>query len=330
MKILNSTPTPTTPTKTPPTTKREPPAPSAPLDDALFEVDREIQRWDGPLVAAFDVQRKTLETATDLHRADGEQTSGTKPIHFLEDADGDAFVLKVAPPALVAAEIFADRLRTLAGRPSCPVVAKTIELDGETLSGALKPRLDVDFGRHLPIDTQQWSALQRAVVLRDHPWDWLLLNIDTHLEQYVLTGEEDVPLNVDWDRAMFQPTEGRRRLDRFEEHRLFTRSPLKNHLYDDYIGRRIDLDLSLLTREAARIDALPNEDVAPLVRDLLAALEPDDRPPRFLMQFLARKHTLVDDFDRFADRLDAERERPQSTVDVRAAYQRMKSRLLTR
>ena len=92
---------------------------------------------------------------------------GTKPLAIVHDDDGRTYVLKQGDAALLAAEECAWELRQLGARVGVPAVRARVNVDGIEKEGLLKPYIDL-CGGELTAQTQAWTPLQRAVVLREH------------------------------------------------------------------------------------------------------------------------------------------------------------------
>ena len=185
--------------------------------------------------------------------------AGSKPLIVLEDAS-EKFVLKLAEPALMAAEEAAHLLRALGRRPSVPSRSVRVEVEEVgTLVGIVKPFLvDFDPEKELSADTLTWTELQRSVILLEHAWEWFLDNLDTNTSQYALLGPHAYPLNIDWDRAF--ASEAQAELSRFAKYKS-TLPNARTFLYSDYVEGRIGLDFALLMRECRHITRLPLDDV---------------------------------------------------------------------
>jgi hypothetical protein len=231
--------------------------------------------------------------------------AGTRPAVMLRDASGRRFFFKAAEAALVAGEVFAYGVRRLGRRPTIPVVARSHEVPGiGQARGMLQP-----FVEHLPgrleTDATQWSELQREAMVREHPWEWLLANFDTHVDQYVFMGEERYPLNVDWDHSLMDLDITT--LDRFTK-RLPAIAPVRNMLYDAYVHGRLRLHFSGMRREMWRIARLDERQLRPLVEAYAAFLEmTPEQATRLRHQFAERRRHLVRVFERFIASLRAER-----------------------
>jgi hypothetical protein len=234
------------------------------------------------------------------------QRLGSKPLWSLRDAQGRRFVLKLADPALLAAEQAAYELRRLARRPAVP--ARIVEIDVEgfgRVQGLLKPFLEFDPARELPSDTRTWSELQRRVLLLEHAWEWFLDNLDTNTSQYALLGEEGYPLNIDWDRSF--ALDGGSPLDRFAKYRA-TLPNARTFLYADYVEGRIGLKFRLLEREAQRIRRLPREQVRRIVEPLARARHADpERVEELVRRTLLRQANIEHEVRFFIHSLKQER-----------------------
>jgi hypothetical protein len=197
---------------------------------------------------------------------------GTKPLSIVHDDDGRTYVLKRGDAALLAAEECAWELRRLGARAGVPAVRARVNIDGAEHEGLLKPYIDL-CGGELTAQTQGWTPLQRAVVLREHAWEHVLENVDTNTTQYALIGPLAVPVNIDWDRAFAADTGDS--MSRFLKYRPVLPNA-RTFLYADYVEGRIDLPLELLAREAHRIRRMPTEEVRAIVARYARVRFPND------------------------------------------------------
>jgi hypothetical protein len=235
------------------------------------------------------------------------ERAATKPVVPLTDPTGKRYVLKVAEPALVAAEIAAYELRRLGGRPTIPVRRVSVELPGGAVaSGVLKVFLDFDETYQLSNDTREWSELQRAVILREHAWDWFLDNLDTNTSQYALLGVAGFPLNIDWDRAF--ANEARSELSRFTKYRTALPNA-RTFLYADYVEGRISLNFSFLRHEARRIHRLSDTAVRAAVEEYAEVRCAGDpaRAAAFTAAVIERKRNIEREFEHLIKQLRAEK-----------------------
>lgn len=195
------------------------------------------------------------EDAKTLRRGESaEARAGSKPLIPLRSESGACYAFKQCEAPLAAAEEAAYALRRLGGRPAVPARALTLELDGETLTGMLKPFIDFDISHELDSDTTTWTVEQRAVMVADHAWEWFLDNLDTNTSQYALLGPLRLPVNIDWDRAFF--SDGRSEFTRFAKYKPQLPNA-RTFLYADYVEGKIKLPLWMLANEARRIRRLP-------------------------------------------------------------------------
>jgi hypothetical protein len=230
---------------------------------------------------------------------------GSKPQLLFEDPRRERYLLKVGDPELLAAEIAAYELRSLGRRPAVPARLVTVELDGATVQGVLKPYLELDGDRELAPDTTTWTPLQRAVLLMDHAWEWFLDNLDTNTSQFALFGPEGVPVNLDWDRSFC--SEGHAELSRFTKYKR-TIPNARTFLYADYVEGRIELPFSLLHAEARRIRDLPAAKVRAALSRYAEVRFPDPQArEEFVARMLARRRRIELEFQRFVRDLVAER-----------------------
>lgn len=234
-----------------------------------------------------------------------EPAAGSRPQTILLDEAGRRFMFKLAPAELIAAELFAHRLRELGRRLHVPTARRQLELPGlGCVTGMLQPEIPVVGA--LANDPKRWSKLQREAMLREHPWEWLVANLDTHVDQYVLVGEDQIPINIDWDHALVDLDQTT--LTRFNR-RSATIAPIRNLLYSEYVLGRLRLDflgMQLQARKAAEIpDALVIELLDRHAEELAL---PDARKLEIREKVLRRKASLVADFDALVESLRHERE----------------------
>jgi hypothetical protein len=235
---------------------------------------------------------------------DGPAT-GSRPQTILRDDAGRRYFFKLAPPELVAAELFAHRLRKLGDCLHVPTARRTIELPelGRT-TGMLQPEIPVV--APLEQHPQQWSKLQREAILQEHPWEWLLANLDTHVDQYVLVGKHCLPINIDWDHSLVDLDQTQ--LTRFNR-RSATIAPIRNLLYAEYVLDRLRLNFFGMQLQARKIAELPDAALAELVdRHAQELALADDARLALQTRLRARKATLVADFDALVESLRHERD----------------------
>jgi hypothetical protein len=196
------------------------------------------------------------EDAKTLRRSDpAAARSGSKPLITLCSDSGSCYAFKHCDAPLAAAEEAAHELRRLGRRPSVPARAMSIELEGEgVITGLLKPFINFNIDAELPADTTQWSVEQRAVMLAEHAWEWVLDNLDTNTSQYALLGRLRLPVNIDWDRSF--SSDGRSEFTRFAKYKPQLPNA-RTFLYADYVAGKIRLPLWMLANEARRIRRLP-------------------------------------------------------------------------
>lgn len=155
-------------------------------------------------------------------------------------------------------------------------------------------------------DPQRWSKLQREAMLQEHPWEWLLANLDTHVDQYVLVGKHRLPINIDWDHALVDL--GQTQLTRFNR-RSTTIAPIRNLLYSEYVLGRLRLDFFGMQLQARKAAELSNAALDMLVDRYAEELGlPDDARLELQAQLRQRKATLVADFDALVESLRHERD----------------------
>jgi hypothetical protein len=239
-------------------------------------------------------------------------SAGSRPACVMHDARGRRYFFKSAPVDLVAAEILAGEVRRLGGRPALATAPRRLELPDMGLTdGMIQPMLD-HAGERLPTDPVAWSEVQREVMLREHPWEWLLANLDTHVDQYVLVGPEKVPFNIDWDHTMLD-------LHVEELTRVTSRNPaippLRNALYDAYVRGQLDLDLRGMLVEVRRVQRLDERALGRAVRAWSRRCGHDDEQRRTAATaFFRRKDAIARTFNALVRSLRAER---AATLDPR-------------
>jgi hypothetical protein len=234
-----------------------------------------------------------------------EPTTGSRPQAMVRDQSGRRYMFKLAPPEEIAAELLAHRLRELGRRLHVPTARRELELPGlGRVIGMLQPKIPVN--GCLDPDPRRWSRLQREVMLREHPWEWLVANLDTHIDQYVLVGAHELPINIDWDHSLVDLDQTE--LTRFN-HRSTTVAPIRNLLYSEYVLGRVELDflgMQLQARKAAELSDAAIIELLDRHADELALS--DARRLEIREQVLRRKASLVADFDALAASLRHERE----------------------
>jgi hypothetical protein len=276
-----------------------------PRSERNEQIGRATQRILGQLGAC---EIATVEASTLVRAPDQELRSGSKPLVFLRDPAGGRWVFKATAPELAAAEQAAFELRRLGRRPS--VAARALELDlpelGRT-TGVLKPFVTFDPADELSPDSSQWSELQRAVMLREHAWEWLLDDLDANAGQYALLGAERYPVKLDWDRAFSSLEPGPP--SRFDKYKPMLPNA-RGFLYADWMERKIDLDLRLLVAEARHVAALPEE---PVRRILSRYAEQcgmnEERARSFVREVSSRQARAPRELERFVLQLTEERAR---------------------
>lgn len=233
--------------------------------------------------------------------------AGSKPLVILEDGN-EKFALKLAQPALMAAEEAAHELRSLGRRPSVPSRSVRVEVEEVgTLTGLVKPFLeDFDPEKELSADTLTWTELQRSVILLEHAWEWFLDNLDTNTSQYALLGAHAYPLNIDWDRSFSCEAQGE--LSRFAKYKR-TLPNARTFLYSDYVEGRVGLDFSLLLHECKHITRLPLRRVKEILRAYARQAFPDDphRARALVARVLWRQRNIEREFRHFIIELRRER-----------------------
>jgi hypothetical protein len=223
----------------------------------------------------------------------------------VRDKGGNKYFFKSAPPEQVAAEILAYEVRILGRRPALATAARSLTLPGlGTVSGMLQPFIP-HAGERLPNDPTKWTLIQREVMLREHPWEWLLANLDTHVDQYILFGPHDVPLDVDWDHALLDLDIDT--LDRFTK-RSPAIVPIRNALYDAYARGDVTVSFDGMRRQLRHIARLHDRPLRDALERWAALAAVDaDRKRDVMDRFFRRKRRIGDTFRTFMRGLRRER-----------------------
>ena len=223
-------------------------------DRVAREVDPLERRLTNQLLSCEPLEQVELQPIPS-----SAPSAGSRPSTLVRSPAGVRYFFKAATDEHVAAEMFACEVRKLGRRAVVPTAARELQLPGVgTVRGMLQPWVE-HTGQRLPADPRAWTPVQREVMLREHPWEWLLANLDTHVDQYVLVGDAVVPLNVDWDHSLsdLHVTE----LDRFTSRSLLV-APLRNALYDAHVAGRLELEFGGLRREVRRIARLSDYELS--------------------------------------------------------------------
>lgn len=294
----------------------------------MFELTRHVDAEEAALVAALaSLPRGRELEEVPLVPEPGGPEAGSRPAGLFRDPHGRRYLFKVYDDARpIAAEELSFEVRSLGGRPAVPVARRALPLAGAgAVPGMVQPLVEHS-GERLPADPALWTAVQREVLLREHPWEWLLANLDTHAEQYILVGPARHPLNIDWDHALVD-------LDVSELSRFTKRgvaiAPIRNLLYDAYANRSLSFGLYGLRRECARVAALPDAPLAAAVARYASAVGADAEQRRALVAaLLARKHDLRRTFERLIASMRRERiESVYGSRGARASLRRAGTRL---
>lgn len=290
------------------------------LDQAVGTLRQQV--WSRlPNEAELEQMPLELETSAE------ELAAGSRPQVMFRDGRGRRYLFKLAPPDHIAAEIFAYRMRRVLRCLHVPTARRTETLpELGAQEGMIQP-LIAHRNERLPPDPAQWHAVTTEYLLREHPWEWLLANLDTHVDQYVLVGPRRIPVNIDWDHALQDLAVTK--LDRFNM-RSATVAPIRNLFYSEYVAGKVEGDFYGMLLEARRIDVRLTD---PLVERLTAqycdelALEPGRRAET-IEQVLGRKRSLPAAFDRFVADLELERSETLGVVPIqRSRAELMASRI---
>lgn len=231
--------------------------------------------------------------------------AGSRPACVMQDARGRRYFFKSAPAEQIAAEILACEVRRLGGRAAVATAARRLELpDIGLIEGMLQPMIE-HAGERLPTDPAAWSEVQREVMLREHPWEWLLANLDTHVDQYVLLGPAKIPFDVDWDHSMLD-------LHLEQLSRVTSRNPavppLRNALYDAYVQGELDVDLRGMLVEVRRVQRLDDRALRRALLGWSRRCGHDDEQRRTAATaFFRRKDSIARTFHDLVRSLRAER-----------------------
>lgn len=234
----------------------------------------------------------------------GAPKAGSRPQLSLVDREERRYLFKLAPRDQIAAELFAGRILALGERLHVPTVRRELRLAGvPTGFGLLQPVIDVVGG--LDVDPLRWTPEQVESLLRLHPWEWLVANLDAHVDQYVLVGPARTPVNIDWDHSLLDLA--KTELSRFNRRSLAV-VPVRNLLYADFVDDRVEVAFDGLLAEAARTAAIP---FAAIERAAHTWADDGgvDRSTRdaTIARLRTRHGRLLPDFERFVEGLLAER-----------------------
>ncbi len=253
----------------------------------------------------------TLPSPDELERialapldADGPAV-GSRPQVTLEDASGRKYLFKLAPPEEIAAELFAYTIRRSFGRLHVPTARRELDLPAfGRVTGMIQPLIPVRGG--LDVDPKAWTHLQREAMLREHPWEWMFANLDSHIDQYVLVGPHNLPLNIDWDHSLVDLAQTR--LTRFNR-RSVTVAPTRNLLYGEYALGRLSLDFLGVRVEARKVARIPDASLTDALESYSRALGHSlEQREQLRARVLRRRDSLVSDFDQLVESLIEARE----------------------
>jgi hypothetical protein len=283
------------------------------LQNASFR--HRIERGLAALAPELTVAQFDTIDAKALRRDNpAEARAGSKPLITLCSDAGSCFAFKRCEPQLAAAEEATYHLRRLGRRPAVPARVMTLELEGEgTITGLIKPFVNFNVSAELESDTTTWTEEQRAVMLAEHAWEWFLDNLDTNTSQYALLGPQQLPVNIDWDRAFF--SEGRSEFSRFAKYKPQLPNA-RTFLYADYVAGKIKLPLWMLANEARRIRRLPQRRVREILSQYAEVRfsEPTEREA-FIRRMLMRQRGIEREVGSFMRSLWSERRASLSPAD---------------
>jgi len=267
-------------------------------------------------------EESELESIALYRVVDAGPRAGSRPQLVLRDDAHRRYLFKLAPVQQLAAEQLAFRVRRLGRRLHVPSARRTLDLPGSARGvGLVQPMLDIVGA--LPKRPVDWSSVQREAMLAEHPWEWLLANLDAHIDQYVLVGESALPINIDWDHALLDLATTS--LTRFNR-RSVTVMPVRNLLYADYVAGRLQLDFYSMQVQAHRIAAIPFDEIATLLeRWAVEASAGDSLRGRVVSAMRIRHARIADDFDALIDGL--RHERYDAVGRTRPAWARLAARV---
>lgn len=253
-------------------------------------------------------------------------SAGSLPQVVLLDRQGRRYLFKMAPPDQIAAELFACRVRATLGCLHVPAGRRTFVLPelGER-EGLVQPVIAHQEGRLAP-DAKDWPAVSVEHLLREHPWEWFLANLDTHVDQYLLVGPQALPINIDWDHALLDLAVDQ--LDRFNM-RSAAVAPIRNLFYAEYVAGLVPADFYGMRLEARRIDTgISDPRLVKLVRSYCDELAlPADQRKELSERLVERKRRLPSAFDRFARELDVERRESRGMPSQKTAAEQLETRV---
>ncbi|MBL8740127.1 MAG: hypothetical protein JNK04_03500 [Myxococcales bacterium] len=263
-----------------------------------------------------------------------ELSAGSRPQVVLLDRQGRRYLFKLAPPDHIAAELLAYRVRRGLRCLHVPTARRTFELpDLGPREGLVQPMIAHEEGR-LAADPRDWSPVVTEHLLREHPWEWLLANLDTHVDQYLLVGPEHLPINIDWDHTLMDLAVDK--LDRFNM-RSATVAPVRNLFYSEYVAGQVRTDFYGMLIEARRIETrISDRRLTKLVRQYCDELGlPAEKRRDLCERMVRRKRSLPAAFDAFVHDIELERRESlgmvpsrrsmaeQATARVQDAWQRL-------
>ncbi len=260
-------------------------------------------RWSERALSGLLADADLATVALAAERAPSDLAAGSRPQRFFRDPENRRYLFKSAPEEQIGAEVVAAEIRRRGGRPRLPVARRVIDLDdrGPTV-GMVQPVIE-HAGERLPLQAARWSALQVEAMLQEHPWEWVVGNYDSHIDQYVLVGPERIPFNIDWDHSLLD-------LDGERPSRHDRRSPavfpIRNILYDDYVAGIRSLDFVGMQLQARAVTRLADAEVAAAF-ERCPGLGDDAERARVLERVLRRKNDCAVAFDAFVDALREER-----------------------
>jgi len=272
---------------------------------------RSWRAWSGDLATRLPSATELAQIPVEISSDGKTPGAGSRPQRVVRDALGRRYFFKSAPPEQIAAELLSFRIRSAGGRPCIPTAHRELDLPGAGRThGLIQPILE-HRGGCLPLDTSRWTPIQIEAMQQEYPWEWVLGNADTHLDQYLLLGEDHVPLNIDWDHSLLH-------LSAASPSRHDQPSPavvpIRNLLFSDYVKGRLRLGFWGMLVQARAIEKLDDEVIRSSFehyrreREALGYACSGDELARLQENVLRRKRGCAETFAAFAHNLRLERD----------------------